>query len=398
MLLATLLFSSPAFAVPSFRWTPAEPVHYYLDTLISFGESTSAWARKNHEARLSEVKMVAETTCVPRALGKSTELTCTFSYLDFGLTAIGSSTQAIADIIAKDWEDYAKTAKVEIVIAPDGSVKEFDLDGLERHTLEEGRLIEVFRGYFMRLFSPLDLPLSTSDKDWIRGWEQKKLGMMLQLPTGTGTAGAGTLKHTAGAERFGLVQVFSEGRGTVALGGAVDESANGGLVDLRAAGEAWVDPAAGQLLFRGYSTDGQRLASSSGGTYQGFINQRSALQRVASFSPEHTPPNSVLSDRAPRIDVAPPAPPEGVVLVEFSALAMQPLFIQGMPQVAEGYELPTSNVGARVVVGTDGKAESVAVVKGYEMLVEHVERGLKAATFPVAPGKYAVDVVVEVRP
>ncbi len=69
-----------------------------------------------------------------------------------------------------------------------------------------------------------------------------------------------------------------------------------------------------------------------------------------------------------------------------------------MPQVAEGYELPRSNVKALVVVGAEGKAEAVTVYWGYELLVEHVERGLKQASFAARGSPYAVDVAVEVRP
>ncbi|MBM4392876.1 MAG: hypothetical protein FJ090_17260 [Deltaproteobacteria bacterium] len=393
-----LLVATPALAVPSLAWEPGRPVHYFLETDIRFGESMLAPARLNHEVRVYATSMRAEATCTPAPLGKSTELTCTFSHLDFELEPNSGKSQAVADLVEADWEAYAATAEINIVLAADGHIKSFDIDGMERKTLKDGYLIEYYRALFMRLFAPLDLRMTSDEKDWIRGWTDKNIGYLLSLPTSTGTSGAGTVKHFAGAERFGLVQILSEGRGTVAQGAAVDSSTNGGLVDLRVAAEGWIDPEARTILFRGFSTDGQRLASSSAGTYEGFINQRSALQRVDAFNADHSPPISVLAQRAPQLSRATPAPPEGVALVDFASLGMQPLFIEGMPQVAQGYELPRSNVKALVVVDGDGKSESVDVYWGYEMLAEHVQRGLKDASFPARGGRYAVDVAVEVRP
>ncbi|MBM4368442.1 MAG: hypothetical protein FJ102_19665 [Deltaproteobacteria bacterium] len=393
-----LLVATPALAVPTLAWEPGKPVHYYLETDIKFGESMLAPARLNHEVRVYATSMRAEATCTPAPLGKNTELSCTFSYLDFELEPSSGKSQAVADLVEADWETYATTAEIDIVLAADGHIKTFDIDGMERKTLKEGYLIELFRAYFMRLFAPLDLKMTSDEKDWIRGWTDKNIGYLLSLPTSTGTSGAGTVKHFVGAERYGLVQILSEGRGTVAQGAAVDTDTNGGLVDLRVAAEGWIDPEAGTLLFRGFSTDGQRLASSSAGTYEGFINQRSALQRVDAFNADHSPPISVLAQRAPQLSRATPAPPEGVALVDFASLGMQPLFIQGMPQVAQGYELPRSNVKALVVVDGDGHSESADVYWGYEMLAEHVQRGLKDASFPARGSRYAVDVAVEVRP
>lgn len=398
MFALALFVATPALAVPTLAWEPGKPVHYYLETDIKFGESTLAQARLNHEVRIYATSMRAEATCTPAALGKNTELSCTFSYLDFELEPSSGRSQAIADLVEADWEAYASAAEIDIVVAADGHIKSFDIDGMERKTLREGYLIEIFRAYFMRLFAPLDLRMTSDEKDWIRGWTDKNIGYLLSLPTSTGTSGAGTVKHFVGTERFGLVQILSEGRGTVAQGAAVDTDTNGGLVDLRVAAEGWIDPATHSLLFRGFSTDGQRLASSSAGTYEGFINQRSALQRVEAFNADHSPPISVLAQRAPQLSGKTPAAPEGVPLVEFASLGMEPLFIQGMPQVAQGYELPRSNVKSLVVVGAEGKAETVTVYWGYEMLAEHVERGLEQASFPAKGSPYAVDVAVEVRP
>jgi hypothetical protein len=318
-------------------------------------------------------------------------------YLDFKATGVGSSKQADVDPIAAEWGAYGKTASITILLGANGHIKDFDVDDLERKTLRDGVIGDALRGYFMRLFAPLDFPLTDDDRDWVRGWEEKGVGYLLGLPISTQSAGAGTIRHTVEAERLGLIQVFSEGRGTVGAGAAVDASANGGLIDMRVAGAAWIDPA-GILLGRGFSTDGQYIASASNASAGRYINQSAALQRVESFNADHSPPISPVAQRAPQMTLDPPAPPGGVQMVDFATLGMNPLFIEGMPQVAEGYELPRSTVKARAVVGKDGHVESVKAFAGYELLAEHVERGLSTVVFPNKGMMYAVDCEVEVRP
>lgn len=397
MLVLALFASSALAARPTWQWDYSKPVNYYLHTEYRFPETLYVVARQNLDERVGSLKITGETTCLPAKLGKSTELTCTFSYLNFSAAPTGSSKQADVDKVMADWNDYLKTVKVDFVLSPEGKLRDFDIGGLERKTLRDGELIEWFRIYLMRLFSPIDLPLTKDDKDWVRGWSDNSLGMMLQLPFASGTAGAGTLTSRFVEERFGLYQVFTEGRATVGAGAAVDSSANGGLVDIRAAGEAWIDPA-GILLFRGYQTDAERLASSSTGGAGHYVQQDSMLQRVDAFAADHSRPISVLGQRAPQRADPVPAPAAGIVTVEYASLGMDPLFLKGFPQVAQGYDLPVSTVRALVVVNTDGRAEKVTVYQGYELLVEHVERGLQQAKFPVKDHFYAVDVAVEVRP
>ena len=392
------LFAATAHAaLPTWTWDYGKPINYYLRTEYLFPETLRVVARKNVDERAGSLVIAAESTCTPDKLGKNTELSCTFGYLHFSAKPAGSSTQARVDEVMADWNIFTKSATVSFVLRADGKLTEFDIGGLERKTKLDGDLIEFLRVYFMRLYSPLDLPLPKTEQDWVRGWKDDSLGMLLQLPFSTGTAGAGTLTSKFVDERFGLYQVFTDGRATVGAGGAVDSSANGGLVDIRVAAEGWIDPA-GAILFRGYSTDGERLASSSMVGSMKYVQQTSALQRVDSFSANHAAPISVLGQRAPKRADARPAAPEGVTTVEFSTLEMQPLFIQGMPQVAAGYDLPISTSNAFVVVNTDGKAERVTVYAGYELLVEHVERGLQQATFPAKDHLYAVDLAVEIRP
>ncbi len=395
-LLALLTAAAAADAVPTYQWQKGETVRYYIESEIYWGAGIKASARLNLSTRIRDLKLRAEVECKVTAPGKFTELDCRLPWFDLAGEPV-NETQARVDLVMADWEEFTKPVQIIIVIGPDGRLREFDCNGLPSGNITEGKLSEQMRSFLRAAFSPLDISLPTDPKDWVRGWVRKDLSFMMLLPVTDGTAGAGTLKMSHVDDRLGLALVSTEGRATVGQSSAVEASANGGLIDLRLGGEAWVDMTTGQLLFSGFTTDGRRTASASTGTADQEIAQSAALQRVAAFEPDHKAPISVVALRAPKADLPLPDPPTGAPVVPFSELAMSPLFIVGYPQIAQPYELPTSVVTARVVVDAEGVPTSFKAVRGYEALLEHVERGLKDARFPKRGGTYVVDLDVEVR-
>ncbi|MSQ03308.1 MAG: hypothetical protein EXR71_15685 [Myxococcales bacterium] len=391
------LFASPAAAdVPTYQWQKGETVRYYVESELYWSAGIKASARLNVSTRIRDLKLRAEVECTVKMPGKLTELDCRLAWLDLAGEPV-SDPQGRVDLVMADWEEFTRPVQINIVIGPDGRLREFDCNGLPEGNIVEGKLSEQMRSFLRAAFSPLDISLPTDAKDWVRGWVRKDLSFMMLLPVTDGTAGAGTLKLFHVDDRLGLALISTEGRATVGQSSAVEASANGGLIDLRLGGEAWVDVTTGQLLFSGFTTDGRRTASASTGTADQAIAQSAALQRVAAFEADHKSPISVVALRAPKADLPLPEPPPGAPVVPFSELAMSPLFIVGYPQIAVPYELPTSVVGARVVVDAEGVPTSFKAVRGYEVLLEHVERGLKEARFPKRGGTYVVDLDVEVR-
>ncbi len=394
--LLALITAATAADVPTYQWHKGETVRYYIESELYFGAGIKASARLNVRTRIRDLKLRAEVECIVKAAGKVTELECRLPWFDLAGEPV-SEAQSRVDLVMADWEEFTKSVQIVIVIGPDGRLREFDCNGLPQGNIDEGRLSEQMRAYLRAAFSPLDMSLPTDPKDWIRGWQRKDLSFMMLLPYTDGTAGAGTLKMSHLDDRLGLALVSTEGRATVTQSSALDTSANGALIDLRLGGEAWIDMTSGQLLFSGFTSDGRRTASASTGAADQELAQSAALQRVAAFEPDHKSPISVVALRAPKADLPPPEPPTGAPVVPFADLGMSPLFIVGYPQVAVPYELPTSLVGARVVVDAEGVPSSFKAFRGYEALLEHVERGLKDARFPKRGGTYVVDVDVEVR-
>lgn len=393
-----LLFLDVARAeAPTYRFASGETVRYYMDNEFFWGKGVKASARENINTRMQGFRMRAEAECVAKPYGKNTELRCTLPWILLTADPQNDSQERI-DLVMADWMDYTRPVKISFLVTPDGRLREFDVNGLPEGNIREGQLADQMRSFLKAMFSPLDVTLPTDPKDWIRGWKRTDVGLALQLPTGTGTAGAGTVKYAHVDDRLGLALLDIGGRGTVAPGGAVEASTNGGLVDLRMGGQAWVDTTAGQLLFSGFSTDGRFVASAAGAANAQYIAQRAAVQRVVAFEPEHAEPISVVAQRAVRKTDASPAADAAAPIVAFDTLGMQPLFITGLPEIAVPYELPKSTVTARVVVGDDGVPTSQRAFAGYELLFEHVERALRDARFPAKGAAYSVDVAVEVIP
>lgn len=396
MLLLAFLTSVASAAVPTYKWVPGETVRYYLETEFFWASGIKAAARLNTDTRIRDLVMKADVECKAAARGKATELVCTLAWLDLAGLPVSDRQERVDEVMA-DWEEFTRKVEIVVLVGPDGKVREFDVNKLPNGNIREGQLGEQMRAFLRSAFAPLDLVLTTDDKDWVRGWERKDLGLMLQLPVADGTAGAGTFKAKHVEDRLGLALISTEGRATVAPSAAVEASANGGLIDLRVGGQAWFDPATGQLLYSGFTTDGRRTASASTGLGEQYLAQNSGLQRVAAFEPDHKAPISPVAQRAPKVDKPAPEPPAGVAVVPFGELGMKPLFIVGFPQIAGPYELPTSTVRARVVVDAEGVPTAYTAYQGYEVLLDHVERGLKDARFPKRGGPYAVDLDVEVR-
>jgi hypothetical protein len=383
--------------VPSYRFTPGETIRYYMDTELFWAKGIKAVARENLNTRIQGVHLQAEVECTAHKLGKSIELKCVLPWLHISADPQDDSQERVDRVMA-DWMEYTAPVKVAVVVAPDGKLRSFDVNGLPDGNIREGQLASQMVTFLRAMFAPLDVTLPTDAKDWVRGWKRTDIGFMVQLPTGTGTAGAGTVKYAHTDDRLGLVLIDVSGRATVAPGGAVESSANGGLVDLRAGGEAWIDPAAGQILFSGFSTDGRFVASASAAGAGQYIAQRAGVQRVSQFEPEHGEPISVVAQRATVIAGKSPDADAAAPLVDFATLDMKPLFITGLPDIAKPYELPKSTVQARVVVGDDGVPTAQRAFAGYELLFEHVERALRDARFPAKGSAYSVDVAVEIVP
>lgn len=390
-----MLFAALAqAAVPTFVWDPAQTYRYHLESRFLYSSAVTFYAGENHEAKATDFRIVADLECKAAKEGKNTALNCGFAWLGFAAQG-NSGSQERLDAICAEYVDFMKPGTIELLLGPDGRIKEADIDGVARSSARVRNITEGLRNYLLRSVALLHLPLPSDPKDLLRGYRDPNPTMLVALPTATGTVGSVELTHREDGESYGLVEVASEAVGTVAKGGSVDASA-AYLLDVRGAGTGLYDGSTGQLVYRGFQFDTRTMASAERNGTDAYLYYAAAIQRVEAFGPDGQAPPSILAERQPRIAKT-PAEVEGLPLVPFSELGMNTLYML-MPESARALQLPRTVVKARVQVASDGLVRGLEVFDGYEVLAETVERALRASRFTPRGEGYVVDVDVEMRP
>lgn len=403
MLLSLLLSAQAASLAPAtlpvWRWPAGEVQRFHIETEIVTPNGLRYYAANNLDARAGAVKLRADASCTARAEGKTQIVKCSFAYIDVKGQAWAADEAVKLDLILAEWTGDLSRTNVELELAPDGRLRAFDiLSGKDRSNRREGYIIEAQRTLLQRVFCGFDLPLTTDDKDWIRGWSQKGGSAIMQLQTISGTAGASDIKHTHIGERDGLTVIQTTAKGTLSAGAAIDATSGSRMVDVRLAGESLFDVASGMMIWRDFTLDGRLMVSSQGAGSGAEYYQVAAIQWVDAFPPPGEIPLSVAAMRAPRLAGGAPAHAAGIAVVPFADLGMDPLFVQGLPAAVEPLNLPVTRVSARVLVNADGVPSSVTPYAGFAGLGPATEQALLGARFPARPAPYSVDLEVEWRP
>lgn len=395
--MSLLLLLAPAWGgVPvAWNWPTAAPLKFHLETTIYTPRGIRYNSKENLDAIAVRTDLVVDADCQAKAEGKGWLVNCSFAYVKVAGDGALPDDDTEMPRILDEWSAGLKGARVEWVTTTDGKMRVFDLKGISGYDSRTNYIVEQQRALLSRAFSLFDLPVTTSDDDWKRGWLQKG-GNFLQLYTLSGTAGASELRHKPQGVDSGLWAIQSAGNAVLTPSAALD-SEGAALIDVRVQGTTYFDTNRGVIEYRDATFDGRRTASSVDVGSDADYFQISALQRVDAFLPEGQAPPSVLAQRAPKVNTPPPELPAGVSLVPFAELGMSPLFIPSMPAEARPLKLATTKVGARVLVGPDGVPTSATVTSGYTILAETARLALLGARFPARPAPYAVDVEVEFR-
>ncbi|MDP2312168.1 MAG: hypothetical protein Q8P41_04630 [Pseudomonadota bacterium] len=396
-MILSLLLSAHAATLPVWHWPAGEVQRFHIETEIVSPRGQRYYAANNLDARAGAVKLRADASCIAKPEGKTQVVKCSFAYFDMkGQAWVPDETGKLDAIIAEWSADLGKTT-VEMEISSDGRLRAFDtLAGKDRSNKREGYIIEQQRILLQRIFCVFDLPLTTDEKDWVRGWSQKGGSAMMQLQTISGTAGASDIKHVHKGERDGLTVIETTAKGTLSAGSAVDAESGGRLVDVRLAGETLFDTEKGMVIWRDFSMDGQLMVSAQEAGSAAEYFQVAALQWVPEFPAPGEIPLSVAALRAPRLSGT--APASVIPVVPFAELGMDALFVQGLPAAAKPLSLPITKVTARVLINADGVPSSATPFAGFAVLGPPTEQALLGARFPTRAAPYAVDVDVEWRP
>ncbi len=388
-------------AVPAWAWKKGETTKWHLETDIYTprGLNVGSVSPKGvfDQARTRKTHIVVDTACVESPDGKNAVLDCTFGYVGFSGDELVAPNDDKLPGIFRQWMEDLAPAKVEIVQAPNGRIKSFDLQGTKRINTDSGQVVELERMMLQRVFSAMELPLPAATDDYKRGWKQTSDSFVMVLPTSAGTGGAYELDSTAGPVSDNLLPITTVGLGKLSAGGALDSSTGYNIDDVTLSSQAEFDLSLGLIVWRGYTLDGRLTVNSQDtGTNVDFY-QVSALQKVDEFLPNGAAPLNIMAARAPKRDLPPPELTAGLALTPFASLGMQPLYIPDMPLAGQQLGLPTNSLKARVEVDATGKVTAANVYAGYEALALACEMALKGATFTRTGAAYGVDVEVEFR-
>ena len=374
MLLSLVLAAQAGNPPPAWNWPKGELQRFHIETDIVSPKGIRYYAAENLDARAGEVKIRADLGCTASPEGRTQYVTCTFQYVELAGVAWVPEESTKLTAILSEWTENLKKTSVELEIAPDGRLRTLDVKGgMVQTTHREGTILDAQRALLQRLFCVFDMPLTTDEKDWVRGWTQKASAIM-QLQTSSGTAGAADIRHTHNGERYGLAVIETSGRGTLTKGNEVDASGSGRLVDVRMAGETLFDTQKGMFIWRDYELDGRLTVSQQEAGSGVELYQIGAIQWIPEYPVPGEAPLSIGATYATKLPGNPPALPDGVALVPFSALGMQPLYVQGHPESAKKLQLPTTKVTARVLVSAGGVPTSAFAFSGYQALAPGTEQ------------------------
>lgn len=396
MLLA-LLTPALAGAIPAWHWPPGEVQRFHIETELVTPRGVRYNAAENIDARAGIVKIRADTACTAKPDGKGNIVTCTFAYIDMKAQPQMPDEAPKLDKIMEEWTVDLAGTTVELELGADGRLKYFDTKAKRVQTTQrEGYNLEQQRILLQRVFAPLDFPITTDDKDWVRGWSQKSPSALMVLQTISGTVGAVEMKHKHIDDQDGMPVIETTARATLSAGAAVDAGSGGRQIDVKLAGQTIFDATRGMMMWRDFVIDGRLTVSSQLAGDSREYSQVGAIQWVPEFPVPGEIPPSLTALRAPKLDgKAPDVVGEQVL---FSSLGMNPLYVEGHPEGARSLQLGKTKVKARVVVGADGLTSSAKAFEGYAALGPATEAALGAARFPARGAAYTVDVEVEWRP
>jgi hypothetical protein len=305
-----LLAAAAAHAeVLAWDWQPEQGVAYHAEITRERDEGDWHLAIENLEARAVQTNLVVDLDCrVLDTLKKGWEIRCGFHNVSVSGLAVGDEQDKLSTIFA-EYEEHLEGAQGVFEMGSTGRIRSFDLVSFDPSNEREGQVLDAMRMLMIRPFAQLELELPRSGDDKGRSWKQGGSPILTQLRTSYGTAGAVVIVHRVESREGGLVQIGTEGRGTVAYGASVDADGTKTIaVDL--AGSASFDPSAGVLASRESMVVGRFTAGSSYASQGAHFREIGSLERIDSIPlPTAAPqPAPEPEAEAPEAEAAAPEP------------------------------------------------------------------------------------------
>jgi hypothetical protein len=246
----------------AWRWDPARPSFFALETVISTPKGSWFLAADNLEARALESTLSVETTCAASAASDpGWRVTCVLDRVRLSGIAMPGEEDALRKVL-QEYSASLTGKRVTFQFSEMGRVRSLKVEGLDASTSRKAFVVEQKRLLLSRSFGLLELELPKNGEDRGRSWKQGGTPIVMTLRSREGTAGGVSLQHRVLRREGARVFLETDGRATVSPGAATD---SGGtlLLDVRLSGEAEFDVSKGQLIRREYLSKATKTVSSS---------------------------------------------------------------------------------------------------------------------------------------
>jgi hypothetical protein len=259
--------ATPALAIDGleWQWADGQERRFLMQTEFELSDVMFFNAERNAEIRITYFTLVADITCSPRLETKSGwELACEIGGVSLSAAPIFQDAERLPEVLAEMDEKF-ETASLEVTMGRDGRVKALGLEGISQRNRRISIIQEVMRLIIGRGIAGLDLQLPPKGTDKDRGLWKQKASMAMALPSNQGTMGGAMTTHRVSSNTDGVVNIVSEGEGTLGAGemimvGGVERPRN--LFSMTFAGSARFDTVNGHLVERQYIVEGVPTASS----------------------------------------------------------------------------------------------------------------------------------------
>lgn len=264
---------------------------YHIDTTLLMPEWVWIRAVNNLEVRAMEVYMDLVTTCAPeKDHSKRWFMKCKIN--DFALQPaamprdgnLAQGENNPLQQIVDEWKERLVGSHIEIKWMSDGRLSAFRWLDLERRNRRDLENLEIFRQLFMRAFAPMQMRMPKKGSDEGAGSFEEKNPMLIGYPAGLGGVGSVKVLHTFELGEDGLVNITSEGTGSIGHPTSTSAQMSTGVAntfDMTVEASGVFDTKNGFLVSREATIQGEASAGSA------VSEGRQALPYVQIYKVQH---------------------------------------------------------------------------------------------------------------
>ena len=252
-----LLCSTSAQAVETdLSWDWEQSHRFYMAVEVHLPVKMWFNAERNTEVRAVAYQIRSIIDCEPgrRELKKVFEISCEIEDIALVAAAHPGDSGLMLPVL-QEFDAALTGATLQLQVGENGRLRNVDLEDVRRANRRLSEQAENLRLILIRMVAGLDLhlprPRTTEGDAWVQYRD-----VVLDSPSGTGTAGGIEIVHLATSRADGLLDIQTQGRAVI-----MPLDIEGNFYDTQYEAQAVFDPDRG-LIYRNWTTAGTPTASS----------------------------------------------------------------------------------------------------------------------------------------